>query len=235
MKMRLYAVVFLISICANAYGQECLFDIGDPATYLEANRQFHDLLGPLQHGPVQERNVAPVKEQINKLVSRRDTLMQSRLATRHRKECPALSSRAIIFSKSVDQLAAAVEAGADDETILRAFEEMHDAYRSMQQSLMSADFLVEQFHTVLHPLWHESYPDNDAEAIKAQIPRLLVRAQLIVNFAKERNMPDLQESASKLVDSARLLEQAAAAEDDFAVLVGLEQMHEAFHDIREHQ
>jgi len=62
-----------------------------------------------------------------------------------------------------------------------------------------------------------------------------VRAQLIVNFAKERNMPDLQESASKLVDSARLLEQAAAAEDDFAVLVGLEQMHEAFHDIREHQ
>lgn len=232
--VRLSAFILLISICANAYAQKCQFEIGDPGTFREANQRFHDVLAPLQHGPVQEGNVAPVREQIGELITRRDAVMQSRLSSDHRSDCAVLSSRAMVFSKSVDELAVAAKGGANDQALLQAFAEMHDAYRSMQQALTSAHFLIEQFHAVLHPLWHEAYPENDVEAIKAQIPKLQVRSQLILNFAKARKLVGLQQAAVALVDSALLLERAAA-DDDFAVLVALEQMHDAFHAVKENE
>ncbi|MEA3274905.1 MAG: hypothetical protein U9Q81_06355 [Pseudomonadota bacterium] len=90
---------------------------------------------------------------------------------------------------------------------------------------------VSAFHTHIEPVWHHHYPAKDAAAIKEEIPALKDAAEAVLSATKADGSPASQEAAEKLVESVDALSAASAAQDEGAVMVSVEQMHDEFHEL----
>lgn len=233
-KQKLF-VVLLSTVFVVAVGaQDCKFPIKDDDSLKTAIEAFHDIMAELWHGPIPDGNMDPVRKQISELLSRRDAVMSANLPEEYSDRCAAFSEKAAEFTASVENLAQIVNGESEDSEIKDAFSMMHDAYRAMREALITPREMIEAFHDILQPLWHESYPEKDVEAIKAGIPKLKVRARLIVVFAERANDMDLVKLATVLLEATETLDEAARADDDVAILSAFEVVHDAYHEIGDH-
>ena len=124
------------------------------------------------------------------------------------------------------------KADAGNDQVKAAFDGVHTAYRDLNSALTSLEELLEGFHEVMHPLWHDAYPKKDAAAIKAEAPKLKVRAKLILSTAQNIDKGKVA-GAQKLLDAVTTLEEASAANDDASILEALRLVHEVYEKLAE--
>lgn len=233
MRTQFFAIAVSLMLSASVAGQDCTFSFANDDSFDQAKEKFHDVMADLWHGPVQEGNIEPVREKIEELLSGRDELMNSALPEKYRNHCPEISAKAAAFSDSVEQLAKLVRDDAEPGDIVKAFSKMHDDYRSLAQSMLLPEDLLETFHDVLQPVWHEAYPNKDIEAIKKSLPSMKVRAKLIVQIAGKTNSEEFLEAAKALLDSVTTVGEAIDAGDNEAALKAVELLHDAYHTLTE--
>ncbi len=221
------AILLLILWGVPASAQDCIFKPREDDSLRQALKSFHDVLAELVHGPAEKGDFAPVRARAEELVKLRDGIMAAGLPTKLIKRCAEISARATDLSTGVDNLVAQSKANAADAAIKAAFDSVHAAYRSLNSAMVSLEDLLEAFHDLLHPLWHDAYPNKDAAAIKAETPRLKVRAKLILSTAESTDRSRAP-VAKGLLDAVTTLEEAVAARDDMAVLEALRIVHEAY-------
>ncbi len=221
------SILLLILMGVPAFAQDCIFKPREDDSLRQALKSFHDVLAGLVHGPAEKGDFAPVRAQAGELAKLRDGIMAAGLPTRLAKRCAEISKRATDLSAGVNTLVAQSKANAADEAIKAAFDSVHAAYRSLNSAMISLEDLLDAFHDLLHPLWHDAYPNKDAAAIKAETPKLKVRAKLILSTAESTDKPR-SGAARGLLDAVATLEEAMAAKDDLAVLEALRIVHEAY-------
>ncbi len=212
--------------------QNCLFQTKDDESLKLSLKNFHDVMAALIHGPADKGDFSQVGAKADELARLRNAIMSANLPPKLTARCPDVSSKAMELSKAVDNLAAQSKAKADSETIKAALDGVHVAYRNLNGSLTTLEDLLDAFHTVLHPLWHEAYPKKDVAAIKEAAPKLKVRARLIAATAESADKAKLP-GAQKLLQSATTLEEAVAAKDDLAILESLRITHDAYESLAE--
>jgi len=217
---------------AGFAGQDCIFKTTNDESLQQAMQAFHDDLAALVHGPAGEGNFTEARKEAGALLKLRDGIMAAGLSGNQAKRCAEISSRAAELSGAIDKYVAQCKAGADKAALTTALDEMHNAYRNLNSSLTSLEDLFEAFHELLRPLWHDAYPGKDTAAIKAEIPKLKVRAKLIVITA-EKSEPAKAAAAKKLLEAVTTLEDAAAANDDLSILEALRIMHDAYEHLAE--
>jgi hypothetical protein len=228
--MRKLMLIGVILACTPfAIAQDCSFAIADDDSLETALTEFHDIMAELWHGPVAEDNMFPVRKMAHDLSVARDAVMAANLPEKFFDHCADISAVAEAFSSSVSRVVELVDNKGDDDEIKTAFSEMHDAYRSLRHALVLPEEMIDAFHDVLQPLWHESYRAKDTAAIVKDIPKLKVRAKLLHNIAGRTGDVHLTEACGDLLETISILEEAAAAEDDIAILAALEAVHTAFH------
>ena len=237
MKRTIFITVLSVLVAATAAAQDCIFKIADDDTFEKAKEKFHDVMADLWHGPVQEGKIDPVTKQIGELKAGRDAVMSANLPGKYEVLCPVFSEKATVFSATVDELdrlcSLFVSGAVSAEEVKEGFSRMHDAYREMVQTLILPEDLIEAFHDVLQPLWHEAYPSKDIDAIKKGVPSLKVRAKLLVQIAGRVETEAFGEAARALLESVATLQEAIAAGDDLATLTALELLHDAYHSLSE--
>jgi hypothetical protein len=208
---------------ASLMAQECGFKIGQDDGLRLALRDFHEVMAELVHGPAAQGDLAAGRSRADELSRRRDQLIASNLPEHLAPRCAEISTKVDILSTAVDDF---VQADGS-ESMQVALDQMHTAYRELNHSLTTLSSLLEAFHDILHPLWHEAYPERNVQAIKAQIPKLKVRSKLILSTARSRE-PSKIPVAETLLESVTMLEEAAAADDDLALLESLRVVHDAY-------
>lgn len=228
----LFAVSILVG--CSLVAQDCLFQTSEDDSLRQSLKGFHDVLSSLVHGPAAKGDFGPVKEKAATLSEWREKILASNLTAQLAKRCGEISARASSLSGTVDKLVAEATADSSDEVMKAALDEVHNAYRDLNNSLTTLEDLLEAFHDVMHPLWHEAYPDKDVEAIKAAIPKLSVRAKLIVATA-ESTEPSKLTDARSLLEKTELLTEAGKADDELAVLEALRITHDAYEKLAEGQ
>jgi len=221
--------------CGLAYAQDCIFKTGDNESFTLALKSFHDVMSGLVHGAAEKGDFAQVRARAADLARLRDGIMAASLTPRLAKRCPEISAKAREFSKAVDAFAAQSKANAGDDAVKTAFDRVHATYRDLNGALTSLEDMLAAFHEILRPLWHDAYPKKDAAAIRAEIPKLKVRAKLILSTAENYDKSKLP-GARSLMDAVTTLEEAAAAKDDMATLEALRIAHDAYEKLAgEHQ
>jgi len=215
---------------APGYSQDCIFKTKEDDSLRQALKDFHDLLSSLVHGPAEKGDFAPVRAQAGEFSRLRGGIMASTLPARLGKRCPEISAKAQELSKAVDSLATRAKENAPDAAVKAAFDSVHVAYRNLSGAMTSLDDLLQAFHDVLRPLWHDAYPNKDAAAIKAETPKLKVRAKLILSTAEGSDKPKAP-GARKLLDAVATLDEAVAAKDDASVLEALRIVHDAYENL----
>ncbi len=221
------STLFLVLLAVPASAQDCIFKATEDDSLRQALKSFHDVLAGLVHGPAEKGDFGPVRARAQDLAKLRDGIMAAGLPSKLAKRCAEISARATDLSKGVDSLVAESKANAADAAIKTTFDSVHAAYRSLNSAMISLEDLLEAFHDLLHPLWHDAYPNKDAAAIKAETPRLKVRAKLILCTAESTDRSRVV-GAKGLLDAVTTLEEAVAAKDDMAMLEALRIVHEAY-------
>jgi hypothetical protein len=189
---------------------------------------FHDVMRVLVHGPAEKGDFSVVRARSGEFAKLRDRILAANIPQKLYGRCGEISAKAQALSAAVDNLIAKSQAGSSsDKAMESALDMVHKGYRELNGSLTTLDDLLEAFHDTIHPLWHDSYPQKDAAAIKKQIPRLKVRAQLILRTAEASDKMKVK-GAKSLLESVTLLEEAGAADDDMAVLEALRLVHDAY-------
>ncbi len=229
----LLALLWLLSPISPA--QDCIFEIKDDESLETALSSFHDVMAPLWHGPVAEENMYPLRQQIQALIDARNAIMQSNLPPDKSDICPEFSTKAKLFAESVNHLESLVENKGSDDELKQAFSEMHDAYRNMRMALVSAGDILEAFHDAMHPLWHESYPAKDVEAITKGVASLRARAENILEgpIPKGVDAEEYRNSASALLEAINRLQEATETGDSETILNAFAEVHEIFHRLYE--
>jgi len=226
------AAVLLTLGVPGVLGQNCIFETNDDESLRLSLKSFHDVMAALIHGPAEKGDFSQVGAKADELAKLRTAIMSASLPAKLAGRCADISAKATELSKAVDNLAAQGKAKSDDKTMKAALDAVHVAYRNLNSSLTTLDDLLDAFHTVLHPLWHNAYPKKDTAAIKEAIPKLKVRARLIVATADGADKAKLP-GAQKLLESVTTLEEAAAAKDDLAILESLRIAHDNYESLAE--
>lgn len=227
-----FAVVGLLLASTAARPQDCIFKIKNDDSLQKALKQFHDVMSSLVHGPLEKGDLGPVRAQAPEFAKHRDVIMAASLPPKLARRCPEISARAAELSRAVDRLIDEASSKAGDEAIKAAFDAVHAAYRNLNSAQTTLDDLLEAFHEILHPLWHDAYPAKDAAAVKAEIPKLKVRAKVIMSTAEASDKARVP-GAKSLLETVAMLEEAAAARDDTALLEALRIVHDAYEKLAE--
>jgi hypothetical protein len=223
--------VMVLALPLSLRAQDCIFQIADDDSLETALTTFHDVMSELLHGPVEEGDLAPLRERMGEMIAARDAVMAANLPAKYSESCIEISNAARTFSDATDALVELIELQTEDEAVKQAFMRVHDAYRDLRQAMILPEEMIEALHEVIQPLWHEAYPAKDTESIKAGTPKLKVRAKLLLSIAERIDNAVLAEATKGFLDSIATLEEAIAAEDDAATLQAFEIVHEAFHKI----
>lgn len=221
------AALCLSLICSSARGQDCVFKTTDDDSLTQALKDFHDVLSTLVHGTAEQGDFTAVRAKSGELAGLRDKIMAAGIPSKLAKRCPEISTRAKDLSGAVNTLVSQAKANAPDDAVKTAFNAVHTAYRNLNGAMTSIEDMLDAFHETLQPLWHEAYPKKDAAAIKAEIPKLKVRAKIILGTA-EASAKAKAPAAKALLDAVTTLEEAAAAKDDVAVLEALRIVHDLY-------
>jgi hypothetical protein len=222
------AIIAILCLPALAIAQDdCTYKIADDDSLKTALNNFHEVMGDLWHGPVEEGNMEPVKAKMDVMKSLCEKILAANLPTEFEFRCATVSAAATAFSKSVEDLAVTLE-GGDAEKSKEAFSAMHDAYREIRTLTTSATAYMDKFHEAMHPLWHEAYEAKDVEAIKKGVPELEMYAGAILKANKGK--PGETEAQTKaLVDAVAKLKKCCEGDDGEAILTAMKEMHEAYH------
>jgi uncharacterized coiled-coil DUF342 family protein len=207
--------------------QDCRFKIKDDESFKQAMNSFHEVMSGLVHGAADKGDFSQVKAKAEELAKLRNGIMAAKLPEKLARRCPDISAKAAELSKAVDTLMAQCKNNAGNDAVKLAFDSMHSAYRNLNNALVSLEDQLQAFHEVMHPLWHDAYPKKDAAAIKAEIPKLKVRAKFILSTAEAVEKARVA-GAKSLLEAVTTLEEAAAANDDASVLEALRVAHEVY-------
>jgi hypothetical protein len=223
--------LFLMPIALSA--AECVFELADDDSLRQAMDELFAQMAILEHGAYQQGDLSEIREMYGVLVEARDELMAAHFPATEARKCPGFSTKALLVSAQVDLLAKTVEDQADDAKVRLAFDALHEALCSMREAMFTAGDLIEGIHDIIRPMWHEAYPARDVEAIRQSLPKLAIRAKLLANFVEQQKLDHLEAPVAKFIASLDLMEDAVAADDEFAIFASLEQVHRAFHRLSE--
>lgn len=226
----LVATVLFAFMTPVVPADDCIFKTQDDETLRMSLKGFHDSMAALIHGPAEKGDFSQVSAKAGDLVRLKGSIMSANLPAKLSGRCSDISAKATELSQAVDDLAAKSQAKADDAAMKTALDRVHAAYRNLNNAMTSLEDLLDAFHAVLHPLWHDAYPKKDAATIKEAIPKLKVRARLIVATADGGDKAKLP-GAQKLLESVATMEEAAAAKDDLAILESLRITHDAYESL----
>lgn len=221
----------LVALPQGVTGAECIFTLGDDRSLEQATDSFHAEMAMIYHGIYEKGDTSELRDKVDLLASERDRLLKAQFPATESRKCAAFSTQAMVLSDNIDNLVQLVGVKADDRAVSEAFEQVHDAYGEMKETLFDVSDLVDGFHDLIRPLWHEAYPAKDADAIASALPKLKIRAKLIEDFVEQKQLAHLRRPVADLMETLDTMQEAVAADDDFSILASMEQLHRVFHGV----
>jgi hypothetical protein len=137
-------------------------------------------------------------------------------------------------SAKTDQKTAPKDSVAKTETTVKIEKEEIDV--SVKDTTDQFTKAMDDFHSILAPVWHEAYPNKDFKTIREKAPLfsnklfVLFRAPLPTNLEKEK-LDSLMSKKQNLSFYVSQLGQAAADTVDSILGLALEQMHKAYEEL----
>lgn len=232
MKKTAITLMIIILCVALAGADDFKYNVKNDDTLNKAATDFHKVMGPLWHGPVEEGKMEEVAKQLPALLAARDAMMKANLPEEFAHNLELISKSAVKFSDSVDNLAKLVKANESSESIKKAFSLMHDYYRDVKTLILALADVSGKFHDVMHPLWHEAYEKKDVKAIAAGTDDLLKWAEQILQVNTGKG-GEIEEASKNLVVAVKDLKAACAGTDSEKILMGLATVHDCYHMISE--
>jgi hypothetical protein len=230
MRKCFFLIVFVLLaslLVSPSFAQNCVFKTKNDESLKQALQNYHEALRAVVHGPADKGDFTQVRDRAQELSRLGKAILSASLPEKLAARCAEISAQATALAGASDNLALLSANKAEDKAVKEALDRAHKAYQQLNRATTTLDDLLNAFHDLMHPLWHDAYPKKDANAIKAQIPRMKVRAKLILSTAEASDKAKAG-GAKGLLDAVTTLEEAAAAKDDVAVLEALRIAHDAY-------
>ncbi len=167
---------------------------------LDGLKQFHEVLAPIWHTYLPEKNYKAVRESVEPFKKAVDIIMNAPIPDfyQHKKEQIESGRKAILDAVAEFETTAR---GTDDAQLEKVSEKVHTAFENLARTLAPRMSEIDKFHLVLYPLWHQALPKSDWASIKATAPLLKAKMDSLVaapvpEWAKEKEKVIIEQRAS---------------------------------------
>jgi ABC-type transporter Mla subunit MlaD len=234
MLRNLIFVLILISFCMFTFGCSTKKEAvtGEPLKL--AAKAFQPTMMNL--GKIlKEGNIAVAKDTLNLLNKKFAAIDAAGIPARLSENADKVQSQIEALSNSLDDLTSALtepELTEIDSTILNKFTTVQTNFSQLGASLRVKIPELVSFHDVLHIVWHDYYPNDQIDSIKAIVPQFKEKAAALNNI----QWPDvlsgdaamLSQKVKNLQKAVDDLEAACQGGDVEAIKKATEAVHENY-------
>ncbi len=230
----LLAALFVIGCQGEAENKTDVAE-SEPVRDVPAMDAFMAVLEDAMHAAV-DSNYQALRETAPRFTATLDSLANTTLPEFHQDVTGE-------FTGLTNTLAVAVEGfvnaagNADDAALEDALDVVRKAYIDLWTLLTPAVPEIDEFHTTLRPVWHQSVPNEDWAAVKAALPKFdstliaLGTATLPAKYAYAQ--PKYDEAVLTLKTAFDSLKIACDTDQDDLILDKMTDLHDAFHALQE--
>jgi hypothetical protein len=180
-------------------------------------------------------NIAAAKDTLSLLTKKFATIKAADIPARLVENADKVQSQVEELSTSLDELTSALiepELAEIDSTILNKFSTLHANFGKLGVLLRVKIPELVSFHDVLRTVWHDYYPNDHIDSIKAILPQFKEKATALNNI----QWPDvlsadatiLTQKVNDLRKAIDDLEAACQGEDAEAIKKATEAVHENY-------
>lgn len=126
----------------------------------------------------------------------------------------------------------------DNDALLKAAEKIHSAYEKMNRVIRPVIKEIDDYHQTLYIIYHKLYPDQKFDEIAGLMNDLVIKAEAIMNYPRERlkqrlgdNITRFDVSAKALYDATISLKEALNGDDPKKKNESVETMHTSYQEL----
>jgi len=184
-------------------------------------------------------DVAAAKDSVAVLSQKLVTIKTAALPARVAEDADKIKSQIDALATSLQDFSSLLsrpETSEIDSVCLAGFEAMHNNFARLGAMLRVKIPELTAYHTVLHKVWHDYYPNDDIEGIKASIPAFKEKAAAFENIQWPQvladQVPMLKAKVKELQQALADLEAACQGDDAEAIKKATAAMHEKYASIK---
>ncbi|MBN2227892.1 MAG: hypothetical protein JW763_11085 [candidate division Zixibacteria bacterium] len=230
----LLATLFMIGCQGDAKNKTDVADT-EPVRDVPAMDAFMAVLENAMHAEV-DSNYQTLRETAPQFTAALDSLSNADLPEFHQDVKEEFAGLTNTLSVAVEGFVNAA-GNADDVALEEALTTVRKAYIHLWTLLTPAVPEIDDFHTVLRPIWHQSVPNEDWGAVKAVLPKFestltaLGHAKLPEKYAYAQLKYD--QAVHTLKTAYDSLKTTCDAGQDDLILDKMTDLHDAFHALQE--
>jgi len=227
-------LITLTLFSSFAVAGDFLIPLAEDKTLEEALEIFHEPMAELHHGPLEDGDIAPLRSRAEEFEVHIKKIMKANLSPIYSPRREEISGKIMDLKREVDSLVKAAREKSDDKVLKAAFDRMHDAYRELRKCLISPEKIIQRIHDeIIHPLWHESYPKRDIEAMKKDLPLLKIWSKLLKEAAKALKMDRVAKSAQEFEEMVVTTQETFETGNRELILEAVKLLHNAYHNLED--
>lgn len=126
----------------------------------------------------------------------------------------------------------------DDDALLKAAERLHSAYEKMNRVIRPVIKEIDDYHQTLYIIYHKLYPDGKYDEIAGLTGALIIKAEAIMNYPKDRlkqrlgdNIIRYDVSAKELYNATINLKEALNGDNPNKKNEAVESLHTAYQEL----
>lgn len=182
-----------------------------------------------------EGDIAAAKDTLALLTAKFAAIQTAEIPARLAENSTKIQSQVAALATSLDELTVALarpELAAIDSSVLEKFKTLNTNFARLGGSLKVKIPELISFHDALHTLWHDYYPNDQIDSIKAIVP-LFNEKSAALNGIQWPNVlagdtVELNQKVKELQQSVADLEAACQRDDSEAIKKASEAMHEKY-------
>jgi hypothetical protein len=232
---KLCVTIILIVMSCSLFAQDKRSPtLGETKSEIVELTNFHEVIYKIWHTAWPEKDVAMLKDLLPDVERLGSELCKAKLPGILRERERAWKGEVVNLQGILAEYKSSVNGGKSEQS-LAAAEKLHSQYEKMVRLVRPALKELEEFHSVLYPLYHYYMPQNDHEKISSSVKSLNLKFKALNGAVLPARLKakeaDFELARYNLGQSLVSLDTAILSTDDKMVQRKIEQMHNRYEEL----
>lgn len=198
---------------------------------------FHKIIYPMWHDAYPAKDYDALKGFVPQIKASVESINGAKLPGILRDKEDEWKSRLDELNISAQNYYNAVNSN-DKDALLIAAERLHSVYERMNRVIRPVIKEIDDYHQTLYIIYHKLYPDGKFDEIAGLTNDLVIKAEAIMNYPRDRlkqrlgdNITKFDVSAKQLFNATISLKEALDGDDPKKKNEAVESLHTAYQDL----
>ncbi len=237
MKKFVAGLVLIFFTCTAQISGQVNIDSSEITSNVPELTDFHDIIYPMWHEAYPAKDINALKEFVPQIKIHMDKLNHATLPGILKDKESGWKNRLNELNSAAENYYKASE-DENDEALLAATENLHYQYEMMMRIIRPVMKEIDEYHQTLYIIYHKLYPDKKYKEIAALVDELILKADAITQYPKDKlkkrlgdNTAKFDLAAMELYNATVYLKEVLKSSDQKEKDTAVENMHTKYQQL----